>query len=189
MSLYILVFRTTIHLTLEHFQNMAGHRPCPLTCPQYFFQPTPSPDFVPFSTGQLWADAHLRMRMRIRTMLRMILVLPTSSSLHPPHKGTLLLALPAHLSSTSGTLWSKAGLHVHAEAVLAVLDDLRRGDDLLVVVEHDRFSLTSNFHDLHLAWIELLHLPVVIITIIMGCTQIPISTLSHIYGFLCVYMG
>ena len=115
--------------------------------------------------------------------------LSTSSSLHPPHKGTLLLALPAHLSSTSGALWSKAGLHVHAEAVLAVLDDLRRGDDLLVVVEDDRFSLTSNFHDLHLAWIELLHLPVVIITIIMGCTQIPISTLSRIYGFLCVYMG
>ena len=168
---------------------MAGHRPCSLTCPQYFFQLAPSPDFVPFSTGQLWADAHLRMRMKIRTMLRMILVIKTSSSLHPPHKGALLLALPAHLSSTSGTLWSKAGLHVHAEAVLAVLDDLRRGDDLLVVVEDDRFSLTSNFHDLHLAWIELLHLPVVIITIIMGCTQIPISTLSHIYGFLCVYMG
>ena len=115
--------------------------------------------------------------------------LPTSSSFYPPHKGSLLLALPAHLSPTSGALWSKAGLHVHAEAVLAVLDDLRRGDDLLVVVEDDRFSLTSNFHDLHLAWIELLHLLVVIITIIMGCTQIPISTLSHIYGFLCVYMG
>ena len=104
--------------------------------------------------------------MKIRTMLRMILVIKTSSSLPPPHKGTLLLALPAHLSSTSGTLWSKAGLHVHAEAVLAVLDDLRRGDDLLVVVEDDRFSLTSNFHDLHLAWVELVHLPIIIIIII-----------------------
>ena len=95
-----------------------------------------------------------------------MMVIKTSSSLHPPHKGTLLLALPAHLSSTSGALWSKAGLHVHAEAVLAVLDNLRRGDDLLVVVEDDRFSLTSNFHDLHLAWVELVHLPVIIIIII-----------------------
>ena len=95
-----------------------------------------------------------------------MMVIKTSSSLHPPHKGALLLALPAHLSSTSGTLWSKAGLHVHAEAVLAVLDDLRRGDDLLVVVEDDRFSLTSNFHDLHLAWVELVHLPIIIIIII-----------------------
>ena len=105
--------------------------------------------------------------MKIRTMLRMILVIKTSSSLHPPHKGTLLFPLPAHLSPTSGALWSKAGLHVHAEAVLAVLDDLRRGDDLLVVVEDDRFSLTSNFHDLHLAWIELVHLPVIIIIAII----------------------
>ena len=105
--------------------------------------------------------------MKIRTMLRMILVIKTSSSLYPPHNGSLLFPLPAHLSSTSGTLWSKAGLHVHAEAVLAVLDDLRRGDDLLVVVEDDRFSLTSNFHDLHLAWVELVHLPVIIIIIII----------------------
>ena len=97
----------------------------------------------------------------------MTLVIKTSSSLHPPHKGTLLFPLPAHLSSTSGALWSKAGLHVHAEAVLAVLDDLRRGDDLLLVVEDDRFSLTSNFDDLHLAWIEFIHLPVIIIIIII----------------------
>ena len=94
--------------------------------------------------------------------------LSTSSSFHPPHNGSLLFALPAHLSSTSGALWSKAGLHVHAEAVLAVLDDLRRGDDLLVVVEHDRFSLTSNFHDLHFAWIELVHLPVIVIIIMIS---------------------
>ena len=106
--------------------------------------------------------------MKIRTMLRMTLVIKTSSSLHPPHKGTLLFPLPAHLSSTSGALWSKAGLHVHAEAVLAVLDDLRRGDDLLLVVEDDRFSLTSNFHHLHLAWVELVHLPVIVIIIMIS---------------------
>ena len=66
------------------------------------------------------------------------------------------LSLSQLWTSSLWTLWSKAGYHVYAEAVLVVLDNHWRRDDLLLVVKDDWFSLAADLHHLHLAgvWVH-----------------------------------
>ena len=77
----------------------------------------------------------------------------TSPSLNFPHWTLFPLSqlLLATSDTAPGTLWGKAGFHIDAEAVLVVLDNLGRGDDLLVVVKDDWLALTPDLDDLHLA--------------------------------------